>query len=214
MDGEDAFELLQIRLHGGLHVRDIAACRRAPRRPSCVARWTWPREAAAAGLRSKEPNRLCHCGPSSACMRRFTKAAPMGGASLCSFCSSAAYSGGMRSGMVASSCATFMIGPFRPPSAWASAAAFEASLPIAPEQPRSRHARRHAAHIGADAGIAGSARGEAVRFAVGIGHDVRSLALKPESLRYGVRRQTLGRCGVRPSGCRRRQKATWARSGP
>ena len=62
-------------------------------------------------------------------MRRLTKAAPMGGASLCSFCSSAAYSGGTRSGMVASSCATFMIGPFRPPSACASAAALEASCP-------------------------------------------------------------------------------------
>ena len=85
---------------------------------------------------------------------------------------------------------------------------------IAPEEPRSRHARRHPAHIGADPGIAGSARGEAVRFAVGIGHDVRSLALKPESLRYVVRRRTLGRCGVRPSGCRRRQKAACARSGP
>ena len=58
--------------------------------------------------------------PSSALMRRLTKAQPIGGAWLCSLVSSAAYSGGSASGMVASSCATFMIGPFRPPSAAAS----------------------------------------------------------------------------------------------
>ena len=56
----------------------------------------------------------------------------MGGASDCSFCSSAAYSGGITSGMVARSCATFMIGPLRPPSACASAAAFEAPCPSRP----------------------------------------------------------------------------------
>ena len=48
----------------------------------------------------------------------------MGGASLCSFISSLAYSCGSASGMVAISCATFMIGPLRPPSAAASSAAF------------------------------------------------------------------------------------------
>ena len=68
-------------------------------------------------------------------MRRLTKAAPIGGASDCSFCNSAAYSGGSRSGTVASSCATFMIGPFRPPSAWAREAALVTSSPL---RPRSR----------------------------------------------------------------------------
>ncbi len=57
-------------------------------------------------------------------MRRRTNAGPMGGACDCSWESSWAYSGGSASGMVASSCATFMIGPLRPPSAAASAAAF------------------------------------------------------------------------------------------
>jgi len=47
---------------------------------------------------------------------------------------------------------------------------------IAPEQPRTCHAGRDPAHIGTHAGIAGGTRGEAVRFAVGIGHDVESLA--------------------------------------
>ena len=57
-------------------------------------------------------------------MRRLTKAQPIGGAWLCSLISSAAYSGGSASGMVAMSCATFMIGPLRPPSAAASSVAF------------------------------------------------------------------------------------------
>jgi hypothetical protein len=65
-------------------------------------------------------------------MRRLTNAAPMGGASDCSFCSSAAYSGGTRSGMVARSCATFMIGPFSPPSTAANAAALDAFCPSRP----------------------------------------------------------------------------------
>ena len=49
-------------------------------------------------------------------MRRFTKAQPIGGAFACSCASSIAYSGGTASGMVAISCATFMIGPLSPPS--------------------------------------------------------------------------------------------------
>ena len=133
--------------------RDIAACRRAAPRPSASARCTCPREAAAAGLRSKEPNRACQSGPSSACIRRLTKAAPIGGASLCSFWSSAAYSGGIRSGIVARSCATFMIGPLSPPSACASAAAFEASCPsprreaaCRPSAPRPRRHWRRRGH--------------------------------------------------------------------
>ena len=59
----------------------------------------------------------------------------MGGAWLCSLVSSAAYSGGSASGMVAISCATFMIGPLRPPSAAASAMAF---LPRSSVMPRKR----------------------------------------------------------------------------
>ena len=68
-------------------------------------------------------------------MRRLTKAQPIGGASLCSFISSAAYSGGSASGMVAMSCATFMIGPLRPPSAAASSMAF---LPRSSLRPNNR----------------------------------------------------------------------------
>ena len=68
-------------------------------------------------------------------MRRLTKAQPMGGASLCSFINSAAYSGGNASGMVAISWATFMIGPLRPPSAAASSMAF---LPRSSASPNSR----------------------------------------------------------------------------
>ena len=44
-----------------------------------------------------------------------------------------------------------------------------AAIEREPEQARSRDARRHAAHVGADARIAGSAGGETVGFAVGHG---------------------------------------------
>ncbi len=69
-------------------------------------------------------------------MRRLTKAAPIGGASACNFCNSSAYSGGSRSGIVAMSCATFMIGPFKPPSAAVSALALRWSLPSPPPNRR------------------------------------------------------------------------------
>ena len=62
------------------------------------------------------------------------------------------------------SCATFMIGPLRPPSAAASSHGVLAAVEVEPEQPRAGDARRHAAHIGADARIARGAGGEAVGF--------------------------------------------------
>ena len=65
-------------------------------------------------------------------MRRLTKAQPIGGASLCSFCNSAAYSAGSKSGMVAINWATFISGPLSRPSADDSALASPArsgSLP-------------------------------------------------------------------------------------
>jgi len=65
-------------------------------------------------------------------MRRLTKAQPIGGASLCSLASSAAYSGGNRSGMVAMSWATFISGPLRLPSALASAEASPARFGVPP----------------------------------------------------------------------------------
>ena len=45
------------------------------------------------------------------------------------------------------------------------------SVPI--EKPRAGHPRRHAAHIGADPGIARRTRGKSVRFAIGSGHPRR-----------------------------------------
>ena len=100
-------------------------------------------------------------------MRRLTKAQPIGGASLCSFCSSAAYSGGSASGMVAINWATFMIGPLSPPSAAAKRDALRARSSAPPSSRAPAIARRDAADIGADARIARGAGGEAVLFAVG-----------------------------------------------
>ncbi len=99
-------------------------------------------------------------------MRRFTKAHPMGGASLCNLASSMAYSGGSASGMVAISWATFMIGPFRPPSALASAAALLPRWPSRPNNLCAGDTGGDAADLGADAGIAGGAGGETIGFAV------------------------------------------------
>ena len=118
--------------------RDTAACTASGLPSSERARCTWPSEAAAAGLCSNSANFSCQPAPSSAIMRRLTKAQPIGGASLCSFCSSSTYSGGSRSGMVAISCATFMIGPFSPPSAAARSAAFLPRSSAEAEQPARR----------------------------------------------------------------------------
>ena len=89
--------------------------------------WTWPSDAAAAGSSGNSAKRLAQSGPSSATMRRRTKGLLIGGALLCSWASSAAYSAGRASGMVAISCATFINGPFRPPNASFSSTALEPS---------------------------------------------------------------------------------------
>ena len=68
--------------------------------------------------------------------------------------------------MVAISCATFMIGPFSPPSAAARSDAFLPRSSAEAEQPARGELRRDAAHIGADARIARRAGGEAVFFAI------------------------------------------------
>ena len=69
--------------------------------------------------------------------------------------------------MVAISWATFMIGPFSPPSAAASSDGIPAAIEREAEQPARRELRRDAADIGADAGIARRAGGEAVFLTVG-----------------------------------------------
>ena len=81
-------------------------------------------------------------------MRRLTKAQPIGGAWLCSFISSVAYSAGSASGMVASSCATFMIGPFSPPSAAASAERIGGAVALRADEALPGHARGDAADLG------------------------------------------------------------------
>ena len=103
----------------------------ATSRPSGrVARCTCPSEAAAAAVWPKAVKRDCQAGPSSVDMRRRTKGQPIAGALDWSCDSSRAYSSGSASGMVERSCATFIIGPFSPPStarrssAWADLSVF------------------------------------------------------------------------------------------
>jgi hypothetical protein len=102
------------------------------------------------------------------------------------------YSGGSASGMVAISCATFMIGPFRPPSAAASSAALRARVEIEAEQPAPAMRAGHAADIGADAGIAAGAGGEAVFLSVG--HKPRGGWVSPGIDTRSVGGSTTGWC--------------------
>src|SRR5262249_35401184 len=99
----------------------------ATRLPSgSVARCTGPSGAAAAASCSNAAKRRSHAGPSSLAMRRLTNGQPIGGAFDCSWISSETYSFGSASGMVESSCATFISGPLRPPSAAVSSRAWRA----------------------------------------------------------------------------------------
>ena len=65
-------------------------------------------------------------------MRRRTKAAPIAGALDWSWASSIAYSSGSPSGMVERNCATFIIGPFRPPRMTFRSSACWARSPLKP----------------------------------------------------------------------------------
>ena len=98
-----------------------------------VARCTWPSEAAAAASTSNSAKRDRQSGPSSPCMRRRTKAAPIAGALACSCASSAAYSAGSASGTVERNCATFIIGPFSPPRMVLRSSAWPARLVLMPK---------------------------------------------------------------------------------
>ena len=75
------------------------------------ARCTWPSEAAAAGLKSNSAKRSRQFGPSSACMRRRTNEAPIGGACDWSFVNSAAKSPGPRRGWSSASARPSSAGP-------------------------------------------------------------------------------------------------------
>ena len=78
----------------------------------------------------------------------------MGGAWLCSLISSLAYSGGSASGMVASSCATFMIGPFQPAKRRGELERVGSAIERHAEKARAGKARGGAAELGADFGVA------------------------------------------------------------
>ena len=61
-------------------------------------------------------------------MRRLTNGQPIAGAFACSWTSSWTYSLGSASGIVASSCATFISGPLMPPSAAFRSAAWRLAV--------------------------------------------------------------------------------------
>ena len=87
----------------------------------------------------------------------------MGGALTAAWRARAAYSGGSASGMVAGNCATFISGPFSPPSAAQDRRRLGAAA--AAEHAIGRNPRRHARRRWADAGVARRARrrGDRVR---------------------------------------------------
>ena len=163
-------------------------------RPSCsTTLCTCPSEAAAAGSRGNSAKRAAQSGPSSATIRRRTNGLLIGGALLCSWASSAAYSAGSASGMVAISCATFINGPLRPPRASLSSAALPAVEPPAhhpgTRDPRRLHADgaphlRIAAHTRAEAVLAFDLAGGRVRLAhAGSGIVASSWSISPSSRR-------------------------------
>ena len=118
VEAEDQPELRRGRLRPPLPCSGIAACRRRSRPSWQLALWTWPERGGGRGARAgTRRSGSAQSGPSSATMRRRTNGLPIGGALLCSCASSAAYSAGSASGMVAISWATFISGPFSPPSA-------------------------------------------------------------------------------------------------
>jgi hypothetical protein len=94
VDGEEQVELGAGRPRPPTACPGTGACRRAAcrrgRSPGGPGRARRRRRASGRSWRSG----FSQSGPSSAIMRRLTKAGPMGGASDCSFCSSSAYSGG------------------------------------------------------------------------------------------------------------------------
>ena len=94
-----------------------------------MARWTWPIEAAANGVRSKVRNRVSGGEPSSRSICAAITSNGTGGASRCKPRSASAISFGKMSPAIEAICPTFITAPFssprvramRPPfSSWAS----------------------------------------------------------------------------------------------
>ena len=141
VDGEHPFELLQVGLDRRLHVGILQLAGQLRAGVGAGAMHLAERSGRRRMMLEARELARCQSGPSSAIMRRLTKPQPMGGAWLCSLASSAAYSGGSASGMVEMSCATFMIGPLRPPSAAASSMALAAvEIPAEKRAPAKRAA--------------------------------------------------------------------------
>ena len=115
-----------------------------------------------------EARRTCFCqsAPSSAIMRRLTNGQPIGGASLCSLASSSAYSGGSSVGDGRHQLGDLHDRALQPAERRGQLGGVAGAVALAAEQPRAGDARRHAADIGADPGIARGAGGEAVRSSV------------------------------------------------
>src|SRR3954454_3204064 len=148
-------------------------------RPSCpLARWTWPRDAAAAASRSKAAKRDCQSGPSSAAMRRRTKGRPIGGAADWGWASSAAYSAGSAARMVGRLWAPLLSGrrvreggqhlghlhqrPFQAAERRPQLARVLAAVEVAPEQAGAGDAGRLAGDGTRDLGVAADPAAEPV----------------------------------------------------
>ncbi len=162
VDGEHGLELREIGLDGRGHVGVLqldgqAAAHRA-RRPCAPGRATPRLRRACRSSESVIANRR----PSSTCMRRLAKAGPMAGAADCNCASSRAYSAGSASGMVESSCATFISGPLRPAERGGELGSRTRAVVLDAEQPLAGDARGKTADVGADAHVARGSGGKPV----------------------------------------------------
>ena len=166
-DGKEPLQLLQVGFDRRLHVRilQFAGKRRALER----ARTMDLAERSGRGRMMLEALRTCLCqsGPSSALMRRLTKAQPIGGASLCSFCSSVRIFGRQQVGNGRHQLGDLHQRTFKIAESRGERGGFAGAIGRAAEQAPAAIARRDAADIGADTGISRGAGGEAVFFAVG-----------------------------------------------
>ena len=151
--------------------RDTGAYRRGCRPSSAIALWTWPSEAAAAGVRSNARKRFSQSGPSSASIRRRTKAGPIGGAAAWSFCSSTRIFGRQQVGDCREHLRELHQRALQPAERGPDIGSVAHIAELASEQARSSHPRRDPADIGPDPRIADDPAGKSVLFWIGtVGH--------------------------------------------
>ena len=158
-------ELRQIGLHGRLHVGILQLDGQLP---PVVARalCTCPSDADAAARGVEDGECVCQSGPSSAAMRRRTKAEPIGGAWHLQLRQLPRIFGRQRVGNGRQQLRHLHDRPLEAAQRLRQGCGVAGSVALHAEKALAGHARRHRADIGADAHIARGPRREPVLFVV------------------------------------------------